>query len=282
MFAAREAGLVASREIRRNLRSRKGIAIFSLFLLGGSIPVMLQLFFTKLEVSIGGTASRGASESGRQLRRMLLERAYNAEIADYLVDCPSALLFLLRGTLFFLPLLILLIGFDQIAGEVQHRSIRYLAGRAHRGSIVVGKALGTWAVIATMVLVLHLVVWVMTAVRGEAPAGAIASWGARFWLFSVAQAAAYAGLTTLVSSLFRTPNVALFSGAALVFSLGLANTIFGLIAATAPLTWAFPGTYEGLLVSPDPLRVVGGIALLVLWGGACVAAAAEITRRRDI
>lgn len=281
MSATREAGLVALREIRRNLRSRKGIAMFSLFLLGGSIPVMLQLFFMKLEVSIGATTS-GSGDSSRALRKMLLERTYDAEIAGYLIECPPVLLFLLKGTLFFLPLLILLIGFDQIAGEVQHRSIRYLAGRARRASIVAGKALGTWAVIATMVLVLHLTVWILTAVRGEAPAGVIASWGARFWLFCVAQAAAYVGLTTLVSALFRTPNVALFSGAALVFSLGLANTILGLITATRPLTWAFPGTYEGLLISPDPLRVVGGIALLVLWGSACAAAAAEITRRRDI
>ena len=48
-------------------------------------------------------------------------------------------------------------------------------------------------------------------------------------------------------------------------------------------TWAFPATYESkLLVSPDPLRVVGGVAALVAWGAVMVAGAAAIVSRRDI
>src|SRR5208337_2799545 len=109
--------------------------------------------------------------------------------------------------------LVLLVGFDQLAGEIQHRTIRYTAGRAHRPSIVVGKALGIWGVVSIMVLVLHLTVWVIILVRGTSPAAQVFSWGARFWLFSSMCAAAYVGYASVVSSLFRTPIVALFAGA---------------------------------------------------------------------
>ncbi|EYF01490.1 ABC transporter permease subunit [Chondromyces apiculatus] len=284
MFALREIGLVALREVRRNLRSKKGVAMSLLFLTGGAIPTMIQLFFRKLQTDAGGASLtlNGPEDPTRPMRRMMLARAYSEEIADYLVDCPTVLLFLLKGTLFFLPLLILLIGFDQIAGEVQHRSLRYVAGRAHRTSIVVGKAAGTWVVVASMALILHATVWIAMIARSEAPAGDVLSWGGRLWLFCVAQGVAYVGLTTLVSSFFRTPTLALFTGLGMMVALSITNFILGLIEATKMLTWAFPGTYEDLLISPDPLVVARGIGLFVLWGGVCVALASAITSRRDV
>jgi hypothetical protein len=49
------------------------------------------------------------------------------------------------------------------------------------------------------------------------------------------------------------------------------------------MTWAFPSAYESkLLVSPDPVRVFGGLAALIGWGAAMVAGAAAIVSRRDI
>ncbi|AKT38836.1 ABC transporter permease subunit [Chondromyces crocatus] len=281
MFAAREVVLVASREIRRNLGSRKGIAMFVLFLLGGALPVMIQLFFTRLQTEAGAPPP-GVDDPTRAMRKVLLQRIYDEPTADYLIECPTVLLFLLRGTLFFLPLLILLIGYDQLAGEVQHRSLRYLAGRAYRGSIVLGKTLGTWVIIACMALVLHGVVWVATILQGDAQPLAVLSWGGRLWFFCIAQAFAYVGLTGLVSSLFRTPAVALFAGAGLLLVLGLANSILGYFESTRLLTWAFPGTYETHLVSPDPLLVARSIGLFVLWGSACAALASFILQKRDI
>src|SRR5262249_3095124 len=125
--------------------------------------------------------------------------------------------------LWILPLLVLMVGFEQIAGEIQHRGIRYIAGRAHRSSIVVGKALGVWAVVAIMALVLHLTVWIVILIRGGETFGNVLSWGGRIWLFDVAAAAAYVGLVALVSSFFRTPIVALFVGVVVLFVQWLAN-----------------------------------------------------------
>jgi ABC-type transport system involved in multi-copper enzyme maturation permease subunit len=282
MSPAMEAVLTAQREIRRNLRSTKGIAMFVLFFLGGAVPSVLQVLFLKLVDRT--TMAELPPEQQRELFEQGLARLYDDATAHYLSACPPVLFgFLYKGTLLFLPLLILLVGFDQIAGEVQHRSIRYLVGRARRPALVAGKALGVWAVSAIMILVLHATVWLVMLVRGNNPASVVLAWGPRLWLFSVASAAAYVGLTMLVSSFFRTPIVALFVGVGLLFFLWLTSTLFGLFDATQAVTWIFPDAYESkLLISPEPLKVLGGVAALLAWGAVMVAAAAGIVSKRDL
>jgi ABC-type transport system involved in multi-copper enzyme maturation permease subunit len=233
---------------------------------------------------------------------------YHSEAAaNHLLNAPRVILGLFEGTLRFMPLLVLLVGFDQIAGEIQHRTIRYSAGRSTRAAIVTGKALGVWAVIAVMMSVLHVTVWVIAIARG-AKGGPVVTWGAQMLLFSIFAAAAYVGFSSLISSLFRTPIVALFTGAGAGFTLWLIYTILGLFVATHEAVkeaqkldpqvqtwvpawlakgseagqWLFPNRYEQLLVRPDVATVIGGILLFVVWGGLCVAGSAAIVQRRDI
>lgn len=280
MLDAREVGLTAQRELRRNLRSTKGIAMFVLFFLGGLLPSVIQLMIKR--AMDGAGVDKVPGEARHQMVEQLLTQTYgNEATGKYLAQAPLVLLGLLQGTIRFLPFFILLIGFDQIAGEIQHRTIRYSVGRAERASLVLGKALGVYGVIAVMILVLHLTVWILLIAGGE-QAIAVLSWGSRFWIFSMASAAAYVGFTSLVSAIFRTPTVALFVGAGLGFALWLTYTILGLIQATKPVTWLFPNAYEHLLMSPDPLPVLGGMALLLSWGAACVAGSSWLVRTRDV
>ena len=281
MLSVREVGLVAQRELYRNLRSTKGIAMAALFFLGGVVPSVIRVWLTRL------AASRGMDtlpdDAKKDLFRQGLAQIYESkEIVDHLANAPPVIYFLFAGTLTFLPLFILPIGFDQIAGEIQHRTLRYSAGRADRTSIVVGKAIGVWGVIAVMTAILHLTVWIIALAQGGQSFGQILSWGGRFWFFSVFCAASYVGYVSLISSLFRTPIVALFVAGGGGFALWLAYKIFSFIPATHSVGWAFPNRYEQLVVSPDPLYVLGGLALFVAWGGACVAAASVIVNRRDI
>lgn len=256
--------------------------MFVLFFLGGAVPSVLQVLFLRLMDK--ATMSELPLEARQQLFEQALSKVYDPATAKYLSLCPPVLFaFLFKGTLLFLPVLILLIGFDQIAGDIQHRTIRYMAGRARRSSLVAGKALGVWGVITIMTLVLHLTVWTVMLIRGGDSPALVLSWGVRLWLFTVASAGAYVGLTSLISSFFKTPIVALFVGVGVLFVLWLASTILGLSEATEAVTWAFPSAYESkLLVSPQPARIFGGVAALLAWGAAMVAGAAAIVSRRDI
>jgi len=255
--------------------------MFVLFFLGGAIPSVGQILLS--QVVDTKTMLEAPLEIRQELfENFLLQIKYDAVTAKHLSKCPPELFtYLFKGALFFLPWLILLVGFDLIAGEIQHRSIRYLAGRARRSALVAGKALGVWGVIAVMTLVLDVTVCTVMLIKGGYPVGLVFSWGSRIWIFTVAAAASYVGLTTLVSAFFRTPIVALFVGMAVMFVVLLMG--WGLYKAELPAEWAFPSVYESkILVSADPLHVVGGIAALIAWGAVMVAGAAAIVSRRDI
>lgn len=290
MSPVREASLTALREIRRNLGSTKGVAMFVLFVLGGALPSLLEFRAVKM---LGVDPSQGMSaDERRQLFEQLLTKNYEADTARHLSYCPPLLFVLFQLTLVFAPFFVLLIGFDQIAGDIQHRAIRYIAGRSRRGSIVAGKALGVWAVIAVMLLVLNVTVWIVMAATGSNEASAILSWGPRVWLFSVASCAAFVGLIALVSSFFRTPMVAMFVGVLVFFGLWLTNKIFSFISTNwkdsgagkvfGGITWALPFRYEDLLLSHDVPKVLGGFAGYLVWGVVMVALAAFVVQKRDI
>ncbi len=287
MLNIQEVGLTASREIRRNLRSAKGIAMFVLFFLGGLMFSVLVSTVIRLNLQRAAQKAN-MTEIPEELRSKVfaeyLSLAYdgNAGVAEHLAKAPAVLYFLFKGTLIFLPFLVLLVGFDQVAGEVQHRTIRYIAGRASRGSIVLGKALGVWAIISVMVLVLHLTVWIFMLVQGGQNAGMLLSWGARFWLFSSLAAASYVGYTAIMSALFRTPIVALMIGAGTGLALGLMHLILDNIESAKAVAWAFPNHYDILIVSPQIGSIVGGAGAYLAWGAACTAAAVAVVQRRDI
>jgi ABC-type transport system involved in multi-copper enzyme maturation permease subunit len=276
MPSAREVGIVAQRELLRNLRSTKGIAMFALFMLGGLSLIVGRMMVKKLAGDVSDEVAHAAFET------LLLRQHGSEAIAKYLGACPPTIYFLFQGTLVFLPLFVLLVGFDQLAGEVQHRTIRYSGGRAARSSIVIGKALGIWGVMAVMIAVLQMTVWVLALTQGGKDGPAIMSWGGRTLLFSIVCASSYVGFASLISSLFRTPIVALFVGAGVGFAIWLLNGVLGHYESTERLTWLFPNHYEALLFEPDMLKVAGGLALFVLWGGICVAGSCLVVARRDV
>lgn len=264
--------------------------MFVLFVLGGALPSLLEFRAVKM---LGVDPSQGMSgDERRMLFEQLLLKNYEADTARHLSYCPPLLFVLFQLTLIFAPFFVLLIGFDQIAGDIQYRAIRYIAGRSRRESIVAGKALGVWAVIAVMLLVLNLTVWIIMTVTGSNDAGAILAWGPRVWLFSVASCAAFVGLVALVSSFFKTPMVSLFVGVVVFFGLWLTNKIFAFVGQrfaesgagkfASGVTWALPFRYEDLLMSHDVPRVLGGFAGYLAWGAAMVAIAALVVKRRDI
>ena len=278
MSPVREVSLTALREIRRNLASTKGIAMSVLFFLGGLVPAVLYLAATKLQ---------GGITEAPEVRQQLMEEALKqkgiaADVAHHLASVPPQLAQLFKGTLIFAPFLILLIGFDQIAGDIQHRAIRYIAGRSRRESIVAGKALGLWGIVAVLVLILNVTVWIVTMIQGGSPVVSVLSWGPRVWLYTACACASWVGLIALVSSFFKTPIVALFVGAPVFFGLWLTNVILEYVNPDHAARWALPFRYEELLTSHEPLKVLGGAAASIAWGALMVALATVVVKRRDI
>ena len=288
MTLASEAGITCLRELRHNLRSAKGIVMGVLFLLGGSAASLIYAAATDLAARLG--EQEMSEELSRASREFYWSNVWNAEIGSYLADSPSVLIALFKGTLWFIPLVTLLIGFDQLCGDMQHRTFRYTAIRARRESIVAGKALAVWGVVSTMLLGLHCFVWFVTLARGDATVGQIASWGPRMWLLSAIYAGAYAGLTILVSSLTKRPVISLFLGLIAFSVLGVMDLSADVAkrAESETFSWleyvgyAIPDYYEPWLVTPKAPQMLGAVVVLLAFGVGATALSGWLVNRRDI
>lgn len=286
MGFASEVGLTAGRELRRALASARGVALLVLFLLGGTGGSLLYIKASQYNVLAAVTDARFTPEQAAEImakaKLEALKQVYPEATAVALAACPSVLLFLFKGTMLVLPLLALMLGFDVVAGDVQHRTIRYLVGRASRPALVVGKALGLWTLLALITLMMHATIWLAAMFNHEGTFAQVYGWGLRWWALSLGGAACATGLTTLVSSAFRTPPLALVSGVALQFGLWMLGLIVGFLTEGDAVTSWLPGKVDGLLVSHDPVIVASAVVRLLAWSAAFVGGAVALVKWRDV
>lgn len=279
------------RELRRNLRSAKGIAMAVLFLLGGGAASVIY-------AAISEFALRGESipaEAIRAQREKVWANVYgDLGVGKYLADSPLFFVGLFKALWWLIPFLTLLIGFEQVCSDLQHRTIRYDCVRARRWSLVVGKSLAVWTIVSLLLLALNLFVWSVTVLRGDDSLGVVLNWGGRLWLLTVVYTAAWSGLTILASSLTRRPILSLFVGLVIFAGLALgdlstwaiheaaARDSSMWIAKFAPARYAFPGFYQLWVVTPRAPEMIGGIVILLAFGAASTAAACWLVNRSDV
>src|SRR6185437_5060402 len=109
MVSAREVGIVAQRELSRNLRSTKGIAMAVIFLLCGVVPSLIQVLTARESAGLGLDSVPDAAK--KELLLKVLEKSYGSmETAKHLAAAPLVLYGVFAGTISFLPLFILPIG----------------------------------------------------------------------------------------------------------------------------------------------------------------------------
>ena len=285
-----EIGLTCLRELKRNLRSAKGVVMAVLFLLGGGAASLVYAAVSQL-----AGAKDVPAEALRADREELWRRVFdNADIGRYLSDSPLFFVALFKALWWLIPFLTLLIGFDQLCADRQHRTIRFDVIRARRSSLVVGKALSLWIVVSVLVLALQLFTWIVSLALGGSDVWTTLSWGGRFWLLCVVCIGTWSGLTVLMSSWTRRPILALFVGLAAFSGLALGDLVTYAIASAAtvkpdwwvskfaPARFAFPGFYQQWLVTPHAPQMLGAIALLLAVGAAATAGAAWVLNRSDV
>jgi ABC-type transport system involved in multi-copper enzyme maturation permease subunit len=285
-----EVRLVALRELRRNVRSLKGIVLGIITLLGALVSALVC-------VSIeGGERAHAAAENAAygELRRQAVEQATgDAALASHLASAPSSLLLFLKITVWLAPLLVALIAFDGIAGELQNRTVRYWAVRTRRSSYFGGKLLGLWAVVALVMLVIHALADAVALARGYVTVVQIASWGARFWLVGVLIAGAWMAIATFISASFRAPVSALMTTFAVFFALWLCGSIGfasramktlenGVAGAPPWYEYLYPNAYDSMLLSPDGGKALTATVVLLGFVAVAFVGGAVLLRRRDV
>jgi ABC-type transport system involved in multi-copper enzyme maturation permease subunit len=287
MNPAAEVVLVTQREIRKNVRSAKGIVLLGISILGGVIVALLAAIFEakKREFLAGQFAQlppEAAAEAMAKVQREIILQLGDGDeaLGDALAKAPAALLAVLKVTIWIGPLLVALLGFDAVSGELQHRTVRYWTVRTRRVSFYVGKVLGLWAVVSLLTFLVHALTWGVLIARGEA-AGGVIEWGPRLWAVTLPLSLVWCAIAQLVASQFRAPILSLLVTFASFFGLWIL-WILGWTGRVPPLVYVYPNAYDTWLLHPHPDRLFEGLGICVASAAIYLAAGAAVFAKRDV
>jgi ABC-type transport system involved in multi-copper enzyme maturation permease subunit len=297
----REIWILVVRELRKSFRSIKGILLLILTVLGGG------LFAHLLAQSDAVRKQRMADqeimpEMILEAKRQMLGWWFtNVKTGEHVGNAPFLLTVVFIVSLWLVPAVVLILGFDNVTGDLQYRSIRYWATRTRRSTYVAGKFFGLWATCSIVALAMHALIWLVVIVRGEATFGETLGWGLRFWLASLPILSMWCGVTVLLSSLFRTPILALLLTGGVFFiwwlvyiagwwvphvqALEVTNRVGSdAIVTPAPTVamYLFPNFHDRLVLSPLPSEVLLGLAIAFGFAATCIAGGSLIVSKRDI
>jgi ABC-type transport system involved in multi-copper enzyme maturation permease subunit len=289
---AAEIRILVAREMRRSVRSVKGIVLGVLTLLGAIVTSRVCM---SIEDKERLAANATSTEQFIAIKRQLIEQQTgNAAFAAYTASLPASLLVFLEITIWLGPLLVALLGFDAISGELQHRSVRFWTVRTRRGSYFAGKLFGLWAVVGLITLAINVVANGFALAKGFVTAGQVVSWGVRFWLIAFLIAGAWAAIATFISSCFKTPILSLLTTFGTFFVLWL----FGIVGflsrfagdgsearALERMRWyeyVYPNAYDSMLLSPEAGKVFLGLAILLGFVALVTAGGALLFQSKDI
>jgi ABC-type transport system involved in multi-copper enzyme maturation permease subunit len=275
-----EIFLVMQRELRKNTRSIKGIVLLVLALLGSGAFALLNAYVTRIKKRELGDMD---DSQLKQARELALTKIYDgdADLGKYLSDAPEIIYSVSWVLIWLTPLVVAILGYDGIAGEVQHRSVRYWSVRSRKTSYFFGKFFGLWVTTIGFTLTVQLLVWAIATVGGVASAGTIFGWGFRFWLTSIPIAGAWSGLATLVASQFRTPMVSLLTVCG-VFFVFFVLKLIGMGMENEYVMYMHPGALDQLIMHPQLKRSAIGVGVAAAFALATSSAGAAIFQKRDV
>jgi hypothetical protein len=299
----RHLWLIALYQTRFSIRGGAGLLFFLLVFAVGLIVAsvaMLPLEQAEYEVRRAGRPPEAATRLFRERVQMsvplvsafLGERQWS-ELGDkgedrwaswLLLERPTLLSQVLLVMLFALPLLAVLGGFNQYAGDVASRGIRFQLLRTERANLYFGRFLGATAYAGLTLAFLLLTVVAFFALRVELYSwGELMAWGARGLLALLLLLLPYLAFTGLFSATVDSPF-----GALVVSSLPIVGVpIVALFAGmkwewAAHVKWLLPWGFQSSLLHPDPARFLLAAFGCLAYTALYLAAGYRLFSRRDL
>lgn len=285
---------MVQRELRKSFRSIKGIILTVLTIAGGG--GLALLFAQSDDIRQKKLHEKDISPE------MIIEAKkkffgwwfMDEKTGDHLGTAPGLIFFLFAVSLVLMPAVVLLLGFDSISAERQHKTVRYWTVRSRRSSYVIGKWLGLWATCAIVALGMHALIWIVASVRGEAPFADIVSWGFRFWAASMPILGMWCAVSVFISSLMRVPILALLTTAGIFFMWWIVYFPFwfgqhfqgedamDVVRQPTPVLFIFPNFYDRFILSPNIGPFLTGLAVCFGFAAALLAASSALFAKRDV
>jgi hypothetical protein len=269
-----EVELITLRELRRTFRSAKGGILAGLSVAGGAGVSMLVAWLDRLQ------AEKMPVELQVPAREQFFQGLYG-DAGHALAASPYPLWMMLEGALWLAPLLVALMNFDAVSGELSHRSVRFWTVRVRRSSYILGKYLAGWLSVLAVLLVMNVIVWGVTLAVGHFDAGAVFTWGPRYFLVLLPVTAAWCGIATFVGAQFKIPMLSLLAIFAAFFGLWFLRVVAGFSNIDA-LAYAYPNFYDPYLLSTNAAQLATGIGATLGIALVTTAAGTVLFQRRDI
>lgn len=288
MGSLAETVVVFAHEVRRSLRSAKALVLLILYGLASALSGLVFVGATRkiqenLAAITGGTPIPPETMMEMKMGGLSVLFGKDPALLQSLAEIPLIVIFFFKFAVFFLPVLIILMGFDQLSGELSSRSIRYVALRAHRGALIVGKVAAQAAVLFALTALVNVALFAYAAATTEGFAlasGALAM--ARFWLLGLVYASAYLGLCSLCSSLFRTPVFSLLTSLCALFVFWLLALVARFQPDLSFLAYVVPSHYEEGLVHPKLLHALPSVGAYAAFAAVFLGLSWLRLRSRDL
>ncbi len=297
-----EIGAIWRGELVRAIKSGRAIALVALFLMAEALLLTVVGYVTSSAAAqVGAAAGGGGGTNTEQKKAMLAMFTNNSEATnDALVHLPWVLLIAFTATTLFAPLLIALMGFDQLAGEIAPKSMRYLIVRVRRNSIIIGKWLSQVTLLCG-ILVLCVLAMVGTAkgLNDDFRWTDAITWAARLSVAIMVIGVAYASLTTLCSTVAGNSALALFLNVIVLFAFWFVSLLgnhwrlpdgpppagLDLLKGESPMAFVrylVPSEFEHHLLSPQPLEYATGLVAYAAFAVIFLGLARVALQDRDL
>ncbi len=282
-------------ELRRALKSGRAIVLLGLYSMFSALVLLIVGFVTRelqsqvnAKLAESGADAEVATRAAEEMHRGVLGflASNDPAMMEALAKVPIVVLVVFKITLFFLPAYIALMGFDQVSGEVGPRSMRYLTVRARRSSVLLGKFLSQATLLVGLVLVIDLAIFIYARIINADFAFADLVLNLlKFWCATIVFSLAYISLTTLCSSLFRTPAVSLVFNFSLLFVFWLMDSVGRAVSDESPvrfLRYLSPSYYSVNLLHPRLAEFAISGAAYAAFAAAFLFGAYGVLRTRDL
>jgi ABC-type transport system involved in multi-copper enzyme maturation permease subunit len=244
----RDAGLIAGFDLRESLRTRRAVVLVLLYLLiataaSGIYVQAVRAIEDTIQAAAGADADAAMAVARDDGYRgvLLFVAGGDAALADQLATYPAMVLIFAWTSLAFLPWFIALTSYDQIAGDLHLRTIRYAALRTSRAAYVAGKLAAQAVLVAGVAALGMLPVIIIGAIYLQSfdLVATVTSLLAT-WPITLLYALAVLGIVSFASQLCRGPGAARAVAIGLLLLIQLMSLDFfagGLFAPISPWTW---------------------------------------------
>ena len=295
MDGLKETLVIWSAELRRAVRSGRAVVLLGLYSMFSALVLLVVGWLASQvreavnkQLETAGAGADASAQVGEEMRKGVLGflTSNDSAMMEALAQVPLEVLVVFKITLFFLPAYVVLMGFDQISGEVGPRSMRYLTVRARRSSVLLGKFLSQATLLLGLVLIIDLAIFVYARIANPDFGFADVVLNLlKFWLAAIVFSLAYVSLTTLCSALFRSPAVSLVFNFILLFIFWLMDTVgraSGEDGVLRFLRYLSPSYYAGNLLHPRLAEFAASGAAYAGFATIFLLGAYAVLRARDL